>query len=54
MEIAGSVKSVLTEPEDENVFDIQQGVAIVLFVKKERKRKGMRGLLSRCLWIEGR
>lgn len=30
--------------KDENVFDIQQGVAIVLFIKKEKKRKGCRVL----------
>ncbi len=28
--------------KDENVFDIQQGVSIVLFVKKEKKGKGCR------------
>jgi len=28
--------------KDENVFDIQQGVSIVLFIKKEKKRKGCR------------
>ena len=30
--------------KDENVFDIQQGVSIVLFIKKEKKGKGCRVL----------
>ena len=35
------------EAKDENVFDIQQGVAIVLFIKKEKREEECRVLSCR-------
>ena len=42
LDLHGNAKKKETCPDgtsDENVFDIQQGVSINIFVKQERKRK---------------
>ena len=44
LDLHGSSKKKETSPDgskDENVFDIQQGVSINIFVRKEREKKGL-------------